>query len=156
MKKFLILAATAVLSACACFSSNDSEPQEQVVYAKTVTAPAGMDCDYFENNTCYRYVHRQAYYPATVQYRQSARTYAEVPAPAPVACAPAVVDSGCAPKVRETREPVEITYKKTTYKTVYNPQTYTSVSYEKVPYASAPVAEPVIVNNNEDVLVEVK
>ena len=40
----------------------------------------------------------------------------------------------CPDEIRETREPVEILYKKTTYKTVYEPKTYTDVTYEKEPY----------------------
>lgn len=42
--------------------------------------------------------------------------------------------SPCPAKIRETREPVEIVYKKTTYKTVYEPKTTSSVTYEKEPY----------------------
>ncbi len=80
----------------------------------------------------------------------------ERPAPAPVAApvvvttpavvpAPAVVTTSgsdkkcnsCEPTIRETREPVEILYKKVTYKTVYEPKTTEEVTYEKVPYNKA-------------------
>lgn len=58
----------------------------------------------------------------------------QAPAPAPVP-APVMVNNngcnGCAPVVRQTREPVEIIYKKTTYTTVYEPKTTSTVSYEK-------------------------
>lgn len=70
----------------------------------------------------------------------------EAPAPVLVAepthvvvadAAPVVVaDSGCngcAPIVRQTREPVEIVYKKTTYTTVFEPKTTSTVTYEKEP-----------------------
>lgn len=49
-------------------------------------------------------------------------------------------NSPCKGSVRETREPVEIVYKKTTYKTVYEPKTFTDVSYEKEPYRAAAAA----------------
>lgn len=58
------------------------------------------------------------------------------PRPAPMT-APVVVSTngcnGCAPVVRQTREPVEVIYKKTTYTTVYEPKTTSTVSYEKEP-----------------------
>ena len=55
----------------------------------------------------------------------------------PVATQPAVVQqpcNGCQPTVTQTREPVEVLYKKTTTKTVYEPKTTQEVSYEKEPY----------------------
>lgn len=66
----------------------------------------------------------------------------EAPAPAPV---PVVVPAatativsgdacnGCEPIVRQTREPVEVIYKKTTYTTVFEPKTTSTVTYEKEP-----------------------
>lgn len=42
--------------------------------------------------------------------------------------------SPCPAQIKETREPVEVIYKKTTYKTVYEPKTTSSVSYEKEAY----------------------
>lgn len=41
--------------------------------------------------------------------------------------------NGCGPVVTQTREPVEIIYKKVTYTTVYEPKTTSTVSYEKEP-----------------------
>ena len=52
----------------------------------------------------------------------------------PVAAQPAVVQqpcNGCQPTVTQTREPVEVLYKKTTTKTVYEPKTTQEVSYGK-------------------------
>lgn len=148
MKKLILLSAVLALSACACMDS-DEEPVEPVVY-KTAE-PKDMNCDYFDGKTCYRYVRRtrQIVAPApVVRYREVARPCPQmqyvpapvvVPAPAPAAvaapCAVASCGSAdcCAPKVSETREPVEVTYKKTTYTTVYEPKTSASVNYEKVP-----------------------
>lgn len=160
MKKLIVLSAVLALSACACMDSEE-EVQEPVVY-KTAQ-PKDMNCDYFDGKTCYRYVRRtrQVVAPApVVRYREVARPcpqlqYVQTPvvvaAPAPVAvAAPAPVtvaapcavascatDNCCGPKISETREPVEVTYKKTTYTTVYEPKTSASVSYEKAPYAAA-------------------
>lgn len=150
MKKFVLLSAVLALSACACMDS-DEEVQEPVVY-KTAQ-PKDMNCDYFDGKTCYRYVRRtrQIAAPApVVRYREVARPcpqmqYVQAPvavaAPAPVAAPCAVAscaaDNCCGPKISETREPVEITYKKTTYTTVYEPKTSASVSYEKAPYTAA-------------------
>ena len=144
MKKILVLFSVLALSACACFDSEE-EVQEPVVY-KTVE-PKNLNCDYFDGKTCYRYVRRtrQIVAPAPViRYREVARpcpqmqcqpTPVVVPAPVVVPVQPA--DNCCAPKVSETREPVEVTYKKTTYTTVYEPKTSASVKYEKVPYTAA-------------------
>ncbi len=155
MKKLIILsAAVLALSACACFDSEE-EAEEAVVY-KTAQ-PKEMNCDYFDGKTCYRYVRRtrQIVAPApVVRYREVARPCPQVqcapapvvvPAPAPMPAplpapvvaapcpaAPCVSNNSCAPKVSETREPVEVTYKKTTYTTVYEPKTSASVNYEKV------------------------
>ena len=75
----------------------------------------------------------------------------------PVTAQPAVVQqpcNGCQPTVTQTREPVEVLYKKTTTKTVYEPKTTQEVSYEKEPYtgqlpcanctAPAPAPVPVV------------
>ena len=84
---------------------------------------------------------------------QETQTAAPAPAPVPVTVTtPSAADlaacealqstssesilpdgSPCPAKIRETREPVEIVYKKTTYKTVYEPKTTSSVTYEKEP-----------------------
>lgn len=50
--------------------------------------------------------------------------------------------SPCPAQIKETREPVEVIYKKTTYKTVYEPKTTSSVSYEKEPYKQGSVEIP--------------
>lgn len=58
-------------------------------------------------------------------------------------------------KVSETREPVEVIYKKTTLKTVYEPRTYSEVSYEKAPYNSLAPQEPVeVVETTDRVVIE--
>lgn len=110
----------------------------------------------------YTYIERPVYQPRRVPvynqpvYMQPAPAPVAVPTPAPVpAAAPcyntpaaAAPASGCQPTVSETREPVEVVYKKTTYRTTYQPQTTSSVSYEKVPYTAqsdvvVPAAQPV-------------
>lgn len=45
-------------------------------------------------------------------------------------------DSPCPAKVRVTREPVEIVYRKTKYTTVYQPKTFKDVSYVSEPYSA--------------------
>lgn len=60
---------------------------------------------------------------------------------------------GCPDEIRETREPVEVLYKKTTYKTVYEPKTYTDVSYEKEPYRAGMIEE-VVRTQPSDTVVE--
>ncbi len=158
MKKLVLLSAVLALSACACMDS-DEETADPVVY-KTAE-PKDMNCDYFDGKTCYRYVRRtrQIVAPApVVRYREVARPCPQmqyvpapvvVPAPAPVAVAapcaasPCVSADCCTPKVSETREPVEVTYKKTTYTTVYEPKTTTSVNYEKVPVNASQSVQPV-------------
>ena len=58
----------------------------------------------------------------------------QAPAPAP---APVVINkdncNGCEPIIRQTREPVEVVYKKTTYTTVFEPKTTSTVAYEREP-----------------------
>ena len=60
----------------------------------------------------------------------------QAPEPRPIPT-PAVINNancnGCAPIIRQTREPVEVIYKKTTYTTVYEPKTTSTVTYEKEP-----------------------
>lgn len=85
--------------------------------------------------------------PAVQYVQQPAVQYVQ-----PVAPQPAVVQqpcNGCQPTITQTREPVEVLYKKTTTKTVYEPKTTQEVSYEKEPYTgqlpctncAAPVAQ---------------
>ncbi len=62
--------------------------------------------------------------------------------------------NGCEPTVKETREPVEIVYKKVTYTTVYEPKTTTSVSYEREPVKNVTVqvkSKPVVVKETPTV-----
>ena len=151
MKKFAILSAVLALSACGCMNSNE-EAAEPVVYQNVQARP--QNCDYFDGTTCYRYV-RRVHQAPVVRYREPRPVV--VPAPAAPACgcqtaAPQYVSapcsSSCAPQVSETREPVEVVYKKTTYTTVFEPKTSSAVSYERAPYSqaevqvSAPVAAP--------------
>lgn len=198
MKKLLVLTAILALSACGCMNHEDEE--EPVVTYQNVQARP-QNCDYFDGQTCYRYVRRVHQAPA-VRYREPRPVVAPAPvydcqakpscgckakpscgchhtvAPAPVA---ALACGGCAPQISETREPVEVVYKKTTYTTVYEPKTSAAVSYEHAPYSAeqvevvapqpAPVAEQVTVpvqqynapveivvpaNNNEEILLDVK
>ena len=176
MKKILITLTLLLIPACACFDGGEA-PEERVVYTKTAAAPAPENCDYFDGTTCYRYVRRQRVVaaPAVVRYRESRPAVVQYRESTPaIACAEYVepasnADSSCAPKIRETREPVEVVYRKTTYKTVYEPKTYTSVSYEKSPYvaprsesvcatSSCLASEPeyVELNNEEEILLNVK
>lgn len=148
MKKFLILAAVCALSACACM--DDNEPAEvEVVYNNIQPRP--QNCDYFDGKTCYRYVRKVRQVPV-VRYREPTVVSS-------CGCnnqsAPVVQASsscGCsAPEVRETREPVEVVYKKTTYKTVYTPQTTASVTYER---EACDGSEVVTTSNSEVVVTE--
>lgn len=71
----------------------------------------------------------------------------QAPAPAPVP-APVVVSkdncNGCEPIIRQTREPVEVIYKKTTYTTVFEPKTTSTVAYER-----EPVVDQKIISNTQ-------
>ena len=128
MKKIFALALVLALSACACWESTSEEPE--VVYQNVQERP--QNCDYFDGKTCYRYVRRVRQAPV-LRYRE--------PAVPPCGCGvkascPTTSCCGCtAPQVKETREPVEVVYKKTTYKTVCDPQTTATVSYERAPYS---------------------
>ena len=160
MKKLCILASALLLAGCACFDeqpeNNDGEYQTvQDLYRDSGTCRTG-DCDreepryqrrvrkiYRQPSESYAYIERPVYEPRRVSvYTQPAYVQpVQVPvaAPAPVPCynaSAAVPGNGCQPTVSETREPVEIVYKKTTYRTTYQPQTTSSVSYEKVPYTA--------------------
>lgn len=155
MKKLFIIALAAFVSACACFDCEDEAP------ATTYQAnrEAKMDCDYFDGRTCYRYVYktvqRPVAQPAPIRYRPCG-TYQPAPQPVSCGCAqPTVSCNTCSPcqaKISETREPVEVVYKKTTYKTVYEPKTYSQVSYEKAPYSSVSAPEQVEVVDSEQVI----
>lgn len=150
MKKFLIIALAAVVSACACFDCEDEAPV--TTYETTYKQPS--NCDYFDGRTCYRYVYKQAprhvAKPAPVRYRPCGEYRSSCRAQS--TCGSCNKCNSCAPKISETREPVEVVYKKTTYKTIYEPKTYSQVSYEKAPYSSAASLDEVEVIDNEQVL----
>lgn len=146
MKKMLFIAiAAAVVSACACFDSTEEAP---VTNYRTIYNQPKMDCDYFDGRTCYRYVYRQVQKPVAkpVRYRESRPCTTCRARPVVIqapACGSCAACSPCQPKITETREPVEIVYKKTVNKTVYEPKTYSEVSYEKVSCMSDNCAETV-------------
>ncbi len=176
MKKLCILASALLLAGCACFdeqteSNNDEYQTVQDLYrSKTETCTSGT-CGvkepayretrrvrkiYRQPTDSYTYIERPVYQPRRVQYYQQAYVQptpqpAPIPVAAPVPCYNApVAANGCQPTISETREPVEVVYKKTTYHTTYQPQTTSSVSYEKVPYTGQadvivpkPVTQPV-------------
>lgn len=140
MKKILVLAAVLALSACACWDHSSETQEAEVEYKNIQTRPE--NCDYFDGKTCYRYVRRVHQVPV-LKYREPA-----VKSCGCGGCKETVnTCCGCAPQVKETREPVEIVYKKTTHKTVCDPQTTTSVSYERAPYSEA---EQVVVTTGSD------
>lgn len=170
MKKILVLTAVLALSACGCMNQEDAA-EPTVVYQNVQARP--QNCDYFDGTTCYRYVRRVHQQPV-VRYREVQRSTSSCGCMASQYVAP-VQDCSCgAPQVRETREPVEVVYKKTTYTTRYEPQTTAAVSYERVPYsqaetkienvstpvvrqqASAPVEVVVPAASNEELYLDIK
>ena len=129
MKKLIIISAVLALSACACFD-NGEPAEEEVVYQNVQARP--QNCDYFDGTTCYRYV-RRVHQAPVIRYREPRVAVATVQTACTNTrtCGCATAQSscgGCAPQVRETREPVEVVYKKTTYRTVYEPKTSASDS----------------------------
>lgn len=139
MKKLLLLSAVVALSGCACLDGmcGGEEDVDPVVTYRTTTNT--KNCDYFDGKTCFRYVRRYEEPREVVRYREPRVVYRDVPCETR-SCARVVSScasqpsSPCQPTIRETREPVEVIYKKTTYRTVYEPKTYEDVSYEKEPY----------------------
>ena len=128
MKKIFILTLATLLSACACFSCQDEEP----VRIHT-SDNAKLDCDYFDGRTCYKYVYKKPSHPVVrpepVRYRKCQNKVTTCNG-----CNTCKSCNNCGENVSETREPVEVVYKKTTYKTVCDPKTVSQVSYETVPY----------------------
>ena len=155
MKKLLIVALSVMVSACACFECE----REAQMASYPETRMAQPDCDYFDGKTCYRYVYRNTQRPAAKPAaRRSACLYgqkAKSPSGYQQVKGSCGCGNSCETKISETREPVEIVYKKTTYKTVYEPKTYSQVSYEKVPYNQEPERVEVV-DDNEILLQEVK
>lgn len=152
MKKALILTATVLLSACSCFSSND-EPEE--TYRAPKNDYQSLNTNRQPSESYVRYSDQAMREPVRPTYRYvlpaaqvvQAPQVIQVPAAQPVnvQCATTAVladTPGCPSTVRQTKEPVEIVYKKTTYTTVYEPKTTSAVSYEKEPY-NAGIAVPV-------------
>lgn len=161
MKKLFIVALAAMVSACACFDCEDEAP----VTTYQSSRQSRMDCDYFDGRTCYRYTYRNIQRPVAqpVVYREQPRCQRVVQYRQPRPCGgecPRVIqrpasNCGCGAKISETREPVEVVYKKTTTKTVYEPRTYSEVSYEKAPYSSLAHQDPAeVIETTDTVTVE--
>lgn len=142
MKKFAVLALMLVVSACA----------HGPIYGDE-------DCSYKTSRTYKQY---RAQEPKPVQ--PAPVVYNNYPCAEPVRVVqrPVVVEpqpcNGCQPTVKETREPVEIVYKKVTYTTVYEPKTTKNVSYEREPVKNAvvqvqkkPVVKEIIVKETPTV-----
>ena len=151
MKKLLIVSASILLSACACFEATEEEtvvqkePQQQVVVAEPVENVRVIRRRvrvYDDGYTVPRHTRRIYYRDSApeAEYRPEPRPMHHRPAPAPVQekYCDDYDDSSCPAKVRVVREPVEVVYRKTKYTTVYEPRTFKDVSYEREPYAEAP------------------
>ena len=143
MKKILVMSMMMFLSACACMNSAEEPEDEQVVFKstrRTTTTRSARDCDFVENGVCYHYVYDDYYAPTTYRYSEPRRYETPCAAKKSYGCNKSA-DCGCNKQtVRETREPVEVVYRKTRYTTVYEPKTYEDVTYEKEPYV-APLHE---------------
>ena len=158
MKKLLVIALLGFVSACACFECDDEIP----VTSYQSSRQEKLDCDYFDGKTCYRYIYKKkankVAKPAPIRYRKCNDPKPSCGGCKQVApcnsCNTCNSCNSCGTKVSETREPVEIVYKKTTYKTVYEPKTYSQISYEKVPYNSVAEAENIEVVEGDAVLLE--
>ena len=148
MKKLLILTATVVLSACACFNSSDAEEAATetttVTQTTTQTQPARQVIVAEQPVENVRVVRRRVrvYDDGYAAPRRVRRIYYRDSAPVAAYREEAPVyrtrqiqenvcdeyneynDSPCPAKVRVTREPVEIVYRKTKYTTVYQPKTF--------------------------------
>lgn len=160
MKKLLILTATVVLSACACFNSSDAEEAATetttVTQTTTQTQPARQVIVAEQPVENIRVVRRRVrvYDDGYAAPRRVRRIYYRDSAPVAAYREEAPVyrtrqiqenvcdeyneynDSPCPAKVRVTREPVEIVYRKTKYTTVYQPKTFKDVSYVSEPYSA--------------------
>ena len=143
MKKLLILTATVVLSACACFNSSDAEEAATetttVTQTTTQTQPARQVIvaeQPVENVRVVRRIYYRDSAPVAA-YREEAPVYRTRQIQENV-CDEynEYNDSPCPAKVRVTREPVEIVYRKTKYTTVYQPKTFKDVSYVSEPYSA--------------------
>ena len=119
MKKILVLTSLILISACA----------QGPIYRSNTRS------DYTHYNCTQRACQRR---PIQQPKRVVACSQAvhKQPRPAPVVHTPPKPQpcntcNKCSGKIKVTKEPVEIIYKKVTTKTVYEPRTITSVSYEK-------------------------
>ena len=128
MKKYLVLAMMMFVSACA------SGP----IYGDE-------DCTYHRTP-------RKDYRVQEVRPKPAPAPVVRVAQPQAVPCYQAVQPvvqqpqpcNGCRPTVRETREPVEVVYKKVIYTTTYEPKTTQNVVYEREAVKNAEVKEVVV------------
>lgn len=105
---------------CSAVMFGDSVPAPKVI----ASGPKVV-----QQNPQVRYVAQQPvqYVQQPVQYVQAAQVVqAQNICPAG--------NSGCQPTITQTREPVEVLFKKTTTTTVYEPKTTQEVAYEKEPF----------------------
>ena len=153
MKKLLVITASILLSACACFepvedeNAVQKEPEPQVVAAEPVEnvrvirrrvrvydngyeAPRRVRRIYYRDATPKTVRHPEPRYEAAMYNRPTSASVQEQ-------YCDDYSDSPCPAKVRVTREPVEVVYRKTKYTTVYEPRTFKDVSYEREPYAGS-------------------
>ena len=147
MKKLLVITASLLISACACFEATDEEtvvqkePEVQVVATEPVENVRVVRRRvrvYDDGYVAPRRVRRIYYNDAPeAEYRSEnrrMRRYME-PMQADEQYCDDYSNSECPAKVRIVREPVEVVYRKTKYTTVYEPRTFKDVSYEREPYA---------------------
>ncbi|MBQ8436053.1 MAG: hypothetical protein IJX20_00215 [Alphaproteobacteria bacterium] len=148
MKKLLVITASVLLSACACFEPVDEEPvvqkepEVQVVAAEPVENVRVVRRRvrvYDDGYTAPRRVRRIYYHDAASggEYRPEPRSMYRQSEAAPEQYCDDYGNSECPAKVRVVREPVEVVYRKTKYTTVYEPRTFKDVSYEREPYAES-------------------
>lgn len=112
----------------------NSVPSPKVISSGPKKVVQTAPVQYVEQQpTQYQHVQQQpVQYIRQVQYVQPA----QIVAPVTAQVAPcAANNSACQPIVTQTREPVEVTFKKTTTTTVFEPKTTQEVAYEKEPYA---------------------
>jgi hypothetical protein len=129
MKKLLAVVLAGLVSACACFDCQSDDPVVRIKEA----ANTKLDCDYFDGRTCYRYVYKKSSKPTAmpkpIRYRKCQNKQSVCNT-----CNSCNSCNSCESNASETREPVEVVYKKTTYKTVCDPKTVSEVTYETLPY----------------------
>ncbi len=128
MKKYLVLAMMMFVSACAsgpiygdedCTYHRTPRKDYRVQEVRPQPAPAPVV---------------RVAQPQTVPCYQAVQPVVQQPQPC----------NGCRPTVRETREPVEVVYKKVIYTTTYEPKTTQNVVYEREAVKNAEVKEVVV------------